>query len=305
MLKRSAFLLVIAMLWLSIGASIVSAAVDDDYRAEYASIYAGNLNDQDVMKVAERLDSWNWTRHILGSSSRNQVRWWSITGEDPAHPGEYADDADLLYYSTHGASNDDPQLTRQRTLVYVNGAVRDRLYADGGDAAGNPAITPSGWRVTGLQSPTRWDNDLEWVVLAACNQLEYWGSAEDGAHEYARAMLGYPRRVHSILGYHEWAPEAPLYSDGLYRDTKIALDFIDSQSCSTGYESIDWAWESANEAYGIPHWAALRHAEHEGETIWRPKYGSSGLSVDADSSPWAIPSIEFVYTSSTFTKDVF
>lgn len=281
------------------------AAVDDDYRAEYASIYAGNLGDQDARKFAECLDAWSWSRHMLGTSAYNQVRWWSVTGEDPLHPAQYADDADLLYYSTHGASNDDPALTRQRTLVYFDGVVRDRLYADGGDAAGNPALTPTGWRVSGLQTPSRWDNDLEWVVLAACNQLEYWGSEEDGAHEYGRAMLGYPRRVHSIWGYHEWAPEAPLYSDGLYRDTKIALDFLNSQSRSTGYESIDWAWESANEAYGIPHWAGLRHAAHLGETIWRPENDSAGGSVTGDTSPWSVPEIEFVYTASTYTRDVF
>jgi len=281
------------------------AATDEDYRAEYASIYAGSLEDQDARKVAECLDSLNWSRRILGSSAYNQVRWWSVTGEDPLHPGEYADDADLLYYSTHGASNDDPALTRQRTLVYADGAVRDRLYADGGDAAGNPAITPAGWRVTGLQTPSRWDNDLEWVVLAACNQLEYWGSEEDGAHEYARAMLGYPRRIHSIWGYHEWAPEAPLYSDGLYRDTKIALDFLNSQSRNTGYESVDWAWESANEAYGIGHWAGLRHASHVGETIWRPLNDPDGSTVRADSSAWSSPDIEFVYTAYSYSRDVY
>lgn len=280
------------------------AVADDDYRAEYAAIYAGNLNDQDVRYVAAFLDERGWTRHMLGSSLQNQVRWWSVTGEDPAHPGEYADDADLLYYSTHGASNEDAATTRQRTLVYVNGLVRDRLFADGGDAAGNPAITPSGWRVYGLQTPSRWDNDLEWVVLAACNQLEYWASEEDGAHEYGRALMGYPRRAHAIFGYHEWAPEAPLYRDGLYRDTKIALDFLELQSVATGYQSASAAWEIANEAWGIPHWSGLRHRSTRGETIWRPENGPNGTATFSDPSVWADPEIEFFYTSAVYTRDV-
>lgn len=283
---------------------VACAATDDDYKAEYASIYAGSLNDQDAMEVAHCLDSWGWSRRILGTSLLNQVRWWSVVGEDPAHPGEYSDDADFLYYSTHGASNDDPATTRQRTLIYLNGNVIDRLYADQADSPGDPAITADGWRVTGLQTASRWDNDLEWVVLAACNQLEYWASAEDGAHEYARAMLGYPRRMHSIWGYHEWAPEAPLYSDGQYRDTKIALDFLVSQSVATGYDAIDWAWENANEAYDIDQWSGVRHSLHYGETIWRPRYGSDGSTVDPDTSPWTYPDIEFVYTTAYYSRDV-
>lgn len=281
------------------------AATDDDGRIEYASLYAGNLHDQDVYEVARCLDALGWTRYITGSSLRNQVRWWSITGDNPTDPAAlYSDGADLLYYSTHGASNEDVRETRQRTLIYMNGSIRDRLYADGGDAGANPCITPSGWRTPGLQTFSRWNQDLEWVVLASCNQLEYWGASEDGAHEYARAMLGYPRRVHSIWGYHEWAPEAPLYGDGLYRDTKIARDFLISQSFASGYEPIDWAWESANEAFGIPHWSGLRHAANQGETIWRPLVAGGGWTTAADTSVWTPPRIEFVFSSWVYSRDV-
>lgn len=307
------FIITFIFLFLITYSMSFAAAVDDDSQIEFSTIYAGNLNDQDWYYAKKDLLAYGYTRRLDGTSHEGQVRWWSISGEyPPDYPGEYSDGADFLYYSTHGTTNNDPSTNRQYTKVYRKPdywqSPIDLLYADGGDTTSVKYID-DGWRSKPIRSYSKWDNDLEWIILAACNQLEHFYSIEDGAHEYGKTLLGYPNRVHSIWGYHETAPEGPLYSDGFYRDTKIIRKFLKyttqlNQAPTGGPWSVRSAWEKANELYEITSWSGVYHVANRGEAMWSPNNWPDGKYVRDDTANNTTPDIDFVYGPDGNVRDV-
>jgi len=285
---RAIIVLVLAIILLISGSVMTQAASDDDYKAEYSVLYAGDNNDSDAARVAYLLDVYGWSEYMYGTSRLNQVRWWSVTGEDPDHPYEYSDNADFLYYSTHGSSNSESASKRQHTSIYYGTTLMDILDANQADYNSAKHIVGSGWRSYPTQSYSRWDNDLEWAVIAACNQIEYEMISSDGAHDYGKALLGYPRRMHSIWGYHDGAPLDPA-------DEYIAEWFVRyTEDPYYGRWSVRNAWEKANERNNEYDWSGVYHQYNVGEAMWSPLYDSSGNNVLADTSNTSSPDIRFV-----------
>lgn len=271
---------------------VAVAATDDDYVAEFSSLYGGDGNDSDVYAADAALRQYAWTRGYLGSSKLNQVRWWSVIGEDPAHPGEFSDNTDFLYLSTHGPESTVPVAERPYTVVMNSvGDALDYIYADQVDGDYSyPCVVPSTWRLYPTQTYSKWDNDLEWVVISACLQLDYQPSVDDGAHEYAESMVGYPRRVHSILSYDLTAPDYPA-------DDEIIREFIRYQNQRDLYRSVEYAWETVNEEEQEEDWAMIYHVANRGETTWRPLFGPSGSTVLPDTSTSQLASIKLIHSS--------
>lgn len=300
----------IVMLWFSNKNIAFAGSTDDDSRIEYSSIYAGNLDHQDSIYAASELVRLGYeTRYNLSSHNR-QVRWWSITGEYSEYPGETSDNADFLYYSTHGSSNSDTSTTRQFTKIYRYDdywdSPIDLLYADGGDTSRISYIDDNGWRWKPYRSYSKWDNDLEWAVIAACNQLEHFYSLEDGAHEYGKTLLGYPRRMHSIWGYHEGAPEG-YNTSGIDKDTNIITYFLNlaitPSTTAGGPYSVENAWERANEYYSENDWSGVFHQSNRGDAMWSPNY-FNGYYVGDDTANNSYPDVKFVYGPNATIREV-
>lgn len=271
----------------------LQAAPDDDYVAEYSVLYAGNLSSSDAYVARNWLRHYGWNEQLFGDSHKGQVRWWSITGEYSIYPGEYSDTADFLYVSTHGTSDGDPRTNRQYIKVYQHPNYMthpiDILYADGNDNPSTIKFVDKGWVSKPYRSNSKWDNDLEWIVIAACNQLEYFSSLEDGAHEYGKCLLGSPRRAHMILGYHDTAPDLP-------QDEKIIEWYIKyTVDRNYGRYSALNAWKWANREHNTYSWSAVYHKENVGEAMWSPYSDPSRVNVLPDTPTSSYPNIYFIY----------
>lgn len=92
-------------------------------------------------------------------------------------------------------------------------------------------------------------SNLEFVFLAACNQLD--GANQNPRAKYANAMLG-SNAVRVICGYHEAAPKT-----GTNHDAAVARNFI--AKAKTG-ESVKSSWIQANQIYGSSNYCVLTHA---------------------------------------------
>ena len=92
-------------------------------------------------------------------------------------------------------------------------------------------------------------SNLEFVFLAACNQLD--GANKNPRAKYAKAMLG-NNAVRVICGYHESAPQA-----GAHHDAAVVRNFI--AKAKTG-ESVKSSWILANQIYGSSNYCVLTHS---------------------------------------------
>lgn len=92
-------------------------------------------------------------------------------------------------------------------------------------------------------------SNLEFVFLAACNQLD--GANRNPRAKYANAMIG-SNAVRVICGYHEGAPQA-----GPNHDAAVANNFI--AKARTG-ESVKSSWIQANQMYGNRYYCVLTHS---------------------------------------------
>lgn len=211
------------------------------------------------------------------------MRWWSVTGGNSAYPGEYSDNADILYYSTHGYG-DGAANTPYTNISYNNLANVERLWADITDTTSDRVIN-KGWKNKPIQTLSRWDNDLEWAIIAACNQIEYYGD-NDGAHDYGKTLLGEPRRVHQVWGYHGLAP-----NNG--PDSTVIKHFIKETNQVSSY-AVATAWGRANTIpISNPNWSGVYHFANQGEATWSPESNPTGSKVTADTSNTSIPDINF------------
>jgi len=258
----------ILVLTLLVGFASVSFAGD------FATVYHGGSSaandDTDADTFKSEMQAAGWTSVYWASNETGSVNETDLLVS--------ANNADIVYYSTHGYSNGYQWHMR---VLNGSGAQIGRIYPSASDAI------PEGWTgyynyigdnwlsqnpTTGYYTDTKWNGDLEWVILASCNQIED-RSGDDGALKYARTMLGSNHRVHQILGYHDAAPGNSL-------DYLIADKFVDYADSGSYY--IKRAWELSNEFYNNRAWAVLYHSANVYDKLNDPT---------ADTSRYLAPSI--------------
>lgn len=107
--------------------------------------------------------------------------------------------------------------------------------------------------------------NLEFVFLAACNQLDGLGS--NPRAEYARAMIG-DSAVRAICGYHEGAPST--------KDADVAEKFL--EYAETG-ESVKSSWILANQYWANLGWSTSYYLvlTHSGNVQYSRFEGYPGL----------------------------
>lgn len=126
-------------------------------------------------------------------------------------------------------------------------------------------------------------SNLEFVFLAACNQLD--GAGSNPRSHYARAMLG-NNAVRVICGYHASAPRA-----GVNYDASIVRNFI---AIAKSKESVKSAWIKANQIYGTSNYCVLTHSGNvqysrfegfPGQTYARPNASSKSILRFSSANP--------------------
>lgn len=121
----------------------------------------------------------------------------------------------------------------------------------------NSAVVKNTWTsynsTNGYYTNSNWNSNLNWVVLAVCNQL----TTNDNRNEWAKAMAG-THRVKGLMGYMAKAP--------VIDDEKIASKFVDLCFNSTSKRPI-YAWVQANNYYGQGNSAALFHSVNQNDTL--------------------------------------
>ena len=151
------------------------------------------------------------------------------------------------YTSTFKNKNSNPGITQSD---FTGKAKAIKYWASHGSNSG--AL----WGDSGVSfnimniSNFKWSgSNLEFVFLAACNQLD--GANQNPRAKYANAMIG-NKAVRVICGYHESAPPA-----GTNHDAAVATNFI--AKAKTG-ESVKSSWIQANQIYGSANYCVLTHS---------------------------------------------
>lgn len=270
-----------------------AAWADDASQYEYCVLYGGNMSDADAHRFSTNLyyhgtngTWWGQTQWSLASDERDVNHWDLTTGYPPVDPYRYGNMSDLIYYSGHGYPNG----------VQFWNPVTGSRELDKGKPPGTPPFMPDNlgtkellfiggeaarweigmdWAGTN-RTNSRWDDDPEWVFMASCSQLD---STNYSRRNYARTMLGDPRRLHAIWSYRAGAP-----------DDDVDVNVVDDYFYYAGWgRSNRYAWLNANDknrnynAAGLVH----RSAEYEGLPPVAP--------LDPDSPVGSTPDIVYHY----------
>jgi len=248
------------------------------FAGSFAAIYGGTGDDSDAETFRTEMKDIGWS----------ELFWATTEDESGGHTGLVkasdvlyeADKADILYYSSHGFNDDGIY------YVTIHGAEPDHIYPNEDQAVddgytGYYNYIGDAWTKysseDGYYTDSKWDNDLIWVVWAACNQIEDTIWDEDGAAKYGRTLCGYPHRLHQIMGYHDAAPGDTI-------DWKVAQKFV--QKADAGYY-VKYAWEVANETYDRDQWSVVYHYANRHDKLNAPTTDTSYMDP---------PSIWFDYT---------
>ncbi|EYE87462.1 hypothetical protein Q428_13185 [Fervidicella metallireducens AeB] len=255
------------------------------YTGKFATAYHGNGYDYDANHFYSKLSGMGWTNVYNSTTASNTVKAEDILNT-AASKG-----ADIVYYSTHGYSPDNNQKYHLKLYSGYQGSEIDRIYPSGADALadgykgfynyiGDEFISQDS--INGYYTNSKWSSNLEWIVLACCNQLEdRLFDSNDGCVKYARTMCGYPERFHQILGYHGGAPDDTV-------DYKVADRFGDLCNANTLY--IKDCWKDANEYYNNDVWAVIYHYDNRTDKLKSPT---------SDTLVMSKPNIYFQYSGSS------
>ena len=203
----------------------------------FASFHASyDTSPSDAKAFAESMKANGWT---ATASCDDGI--WCDTGT-LAHIKDSS--PNILYFSGHG--------DEYGKMSYYDGH---------GDRATAPWVHYNETQPMPTLVGNSWNGNLDWVVLASCNQL----STAQTREKWASTMKGNKRPVKGILSY-GLGPngEVQVAPDG--EDTGIAKAFVNLCFNSTNKRVI-YAWLQANASYGFHNAGALYHSVNEQDTL--------------------------------------
>lgn len=216
----------------------------------FASFYGGDLNPSDVDSFHNGMTAKGWSYYVAPNNN---------------HYGMISDmigakDYNVLYWSGHGLSNGIMSFYDSRSTSGYNSYDNSWNRTHGKPDNNTPMhqyvkntylyYGQNGWYYTDSQ----WNNKLNWVILAACNQL-YTGT---NRNEWAKTMCA-QHRVKGLMGYEVTTEDAPL-------DVNVVNKFIDLAFNSSSKRTL-FAWIQANAAYGKNGASCIYHTINEGDTL--------------------------------------
>lgn len=264
-LQRRAVLLMTVVLCVALPSGAAFAEVDTS-TPKYSVIYtrsSGNPSDAGVF---------NWW---FGESGWIQEQFKNATSPTasarPLHGNflhgnsggmvEAADDSDIVYISGHGYPNAELPIFAYPTND-DSGPCVDSISPDTLCANTSPNEVGFAWTGGIGVNESAWDTDVEWVIMAACDQLDVHNTNVYGNNSaakcWARTLLGSPSRAHSIMGYDGASPTLT--------DAAIADEFA---RCAFNEErSVLDSWRTANTREDSDrNWAYVAHEANRSDRL--------------------------------------
>ncbi|TLM80181.1 MAG: hypothetical protein FDZ70_01840 [Actinobacteria bacterium] len=249
-----------------------AAAETETGPPEFGVIYTANAanhgDDLDCWIIHDAFLAAGWQQNFFktsmsGAHSNHPDHTTFTHGPNDDNTGAAGDAVDLLYVSGHGW--DHAKLPIFDSTSSHDALPPDSISPDTNCTNDSPWEVGVGWIERNVAARTgynesRWDTDIEWLMLCACDQLSNAPAdtypvpnpTNSSAKTWARTLLGGPNRMHGILGYAGTAPGTV--------DDEIAYDFgRRSLQPGTGAQTVLGAWERANAPYYNYDWAAVVH----------------------------------------------
>jgi hypothetical protein len=241
--------------------------------SDFVSLYGGDAGRDywllglfSAPKEQDAIDFGNiMTNHYNFTQRRysNQAQHSYINGYNGSNQ------ADILYWSGHALP--DGRMSYYSGSTYVS-------YIDGFVGHEEVGSTIGNWNSVGYYSNSQWNADLDWAIIAACDQF----TNSDTREAWGRTLLGSYNRAHSVWGYAQVAPKGPIDSCVLdYWTYYLQLGF-----------SIKDAWFSANYDNDIDLPAGITHYDNRNDGMY--PYGS----VSASTSPQSYPNLYYYVAGS-------
>ncbi|GAB4264593.1 DUF6345 domain-containing protein [Thermincola ferriacetica] len=159
-----------------------------------------------------------------------------------------ADQGDLLYFMGHAYSD----------RMLLKDELTDVHYTDIGTTYDSSTYS----------SNSAWDDDLEWIILGACSIAN---RNYDGI-QWAKTLMGSPRRAHGIYGYQASSPSYP-------NDYYVATKFF-ANAAGTSPQTIWSSWINANNYYNATNWGVIEHSGNR-DYLW----GKGTVTSDTTGAP--------------------
>lgn len=241
----------------------------------FSSYYGSNMDNTDVTDFANALSA----------------KGWSGTPEVKATLDDFkgARNRNVLYWSGHGLTSG--------AMTYYDS---DREYRCG-EAINNDtghweymhtAVVKNTWQsynsTNGYYTNSNWDDKLNWVILAVCNQL----TTPENRNEWACAMSG-THRVKGLMSYNTTAPGIKVGTPG--PDNLVAKEFVRLCFDTTGSQRPVYAWIQANNNIQVPGATSLFHAINKDDK----------LTVITDNGIGVVPSFRQLLSSGSIVQDPF
>lgn len=236
--KRNAISLITALsIFTTFG---VNATLAETGNTSFVAMHGGDtkMDKSDATDFRNAFSNQGWSGYQILQASYNNMR--------------NASGYNVLYWSGHGLSNgvmsyfDDNGVYQS----YDNSSNKTPMY----DRIGATYKKYSSW--SGYYSNSAWNGNLNWVVLAACNQL----TESATRNKWAIAMAG-KHRVKGLMGYMGTAPG----TDKPWKDNDIAKKFADL-CFNSDKKRVVYAWIQANNGVWA-NAAALYHSINENDTL--------------------------------------
>lgn len=166
-------------------------------------------------------------------------------------------EADFYHFSSHGGVIAQSNGERWGTGI---------LFDDNNNLIMNPVASD------GIVNTSDWNNDVDWVILASCSQIDWRGAG--GKARWLPALRGTPKPVHGILG--SW--------DGLNSDLRAHYqrfwELLRTQTSGGNFTSVVSAYTEAMERTNPPQpWAVMYFAANETDQLKKMNQDDSSGSI--------------------------
>ncbi|MBE0417769.1 MAG: hypothetical protein IBX63_08380 [Coriobacteriia bacterium] len=244
-------------------------AENDTYTPKYSVLYTRSIgDDSDARAFDLAFGESGWIReqfkNCTSTNSANHVRWYNFCDGANSSMVQAADDSDILYVSGHGLPYALLPIYFYPNNEYPLNGFDDSISPDTACANASPNEVGFAWTTGVGVNESAWDTDLEWVVFAACSQLDVYprNTYRDNSNAkcWARTLLGSPNRAHAIMGYAGTAPG--------FTDTAIAWEF--AKCAFTEQRSVLDSWRTANSRKDSSvNWAYVAHYANRSDRLHR------------------------------------
>ncbi|ACV61424.1 hypothetical protein Dtox_0501 [Desulfofarcimen acetoxidans DSM 771] len=261
------FLVIVFGVYSSTGVAL--AATDDDGKKEFSVLSVGDYDSYANLTFEDANYFDDYLQDTLG--------WTKIQYEVDPNPNGTGDNYNPTDKTAIGVSLGDftdqgsgtvPQADQGDLLYFMGHAYPSEMLLK--DELDSVSYTDVGSTYdSGTKSSnSAWDDDLEWIILGACSIA----NRDSSGVQWAKTLLGSPRRAHGIYGYKGSSPSNP-------QDLYVAQRFFQNAAGSSP-QTIWSSWINANNATQATNWGVIEHKNNR-DYLW----GKGTVTSDTTGDP--------------------